>query len=184
MPLTPLTGSTSYASTSDFLIRYDVRTVGDLLSDTDVSLSAGEVVSSTRLQALLDQASGEVETACSAGKRYQPDDLDALIDNGGNGAQYLIGLVCDLTMWKLMNRRPSPVATAPPGPAQSALDALQLLRGGERILAFEEAAEAGKQVRFLTQSGCTITKVASRYFGFPRCCNGCGQSSANCGCGC
>lgn len=180
MALTPLTGSTSYATPTQFLDRYDVRTVGDLLSDTDTSLTASEVLTSTRLQAILDQASGDVETACVAGRRYVPDDLDALIANGGNSAHYLIGLVCDLAMYKIMNRRPSPVATAPPGPAQTALDALQLLRGGERILGFEEAATAGVRVQFINQNRCSITNQAARYFGYPLCgtcdsnsCGGC-----------
>lgn len=181
MTMTPLTGSTSYATPTQFLDRYDVRTVGDLLSDTDVSLSSGEVLTSTRLQALLDQASGEIETAAVAGLRYRPDDLDALITNGGNGAQYLVGLVCDLAMYKLMNRRPSPVATAPPGPAQAALDALQMLRDGERIFGFVEAGVAGMTVTKVSGQ-CSIVSSAQRYFGFPLCGGCCNTVGANNSC--
>jgi hypothetical protein len=173
MALTPLTSATTYATNLQFLERYDVRTVADLLSDSDTTLTTSQVQSSTRLTTLLQQASGDIEAACVAGLRYLPTDLQALLTNGGTGAEYLIGLTCDLAMWKLMNRRPSPVATSPPGPAAAALEALQLLRGGERILAFQEAGNAGVEVD-IEQPCCTITTTASRYFGFPDCNSCCG----------
>lgn len=173
MALAPLTSATSYATNAQFLDRYDVRTVADLLSDSDVTLTTAAVTASTRLTALLRQASGDIEAACVAGLRYQPVDLNALLTNGGNGADFLIGLTCDLAMWKIMNRRPSPVATEPPGPAKMALATLDLLRDGKRILSFQESANAGVEID-LAQPCCTVTTQAARYFGFPNCGSCCG----------
>lgn len=183
MPQTPLTSATSYATNDQMIDRYDVRTLGDLLSDTDTSLSSSEVSNSTRLTTLLKQASGEVEAACVAGRRYVPEDLQAMLDDDGVGADLLIGLVCDIAMWRIMNRRPSPVATDPPGPAKSALQALEQLRGGERIFPFDQSADAGKTVEKVgIEHGCNIVTAASRYFGFPLCGGCCGGGNTTSGC--
>ena len=160
MAQTPLTGSSAYATNADFLERYDARTVGDLLSDQGKRLQPSSISGSTRLTALLQQVSGEIEVAAVAGKRYQPEDLTALT---GNAQQFLVGMVCDLALWRLLNRRP--MIQQMPLQCQQAFQLLELLRGGERIFPTDEAADAGVNIERVSETDCLLTEKAKRYFG-------------------
>lgn len=165
MAQTPLTGSSAYATNAQLLERYDVRTVADLLSDAGRRLSAGEVTNSTRLSALLQQVSGEIEAAAVAGRRYLPADLAALT---GNAKEFLIGLVCDLVLLRLFSRRPGlyPVPTQ----CQRAELMLETLREGQRIFPTEESASAGMTVERVDETDTFLTECGRRYFGNLDCC--------------
>lgn len=167
MAQTPLTTDTAYASTTDFTERYDSRTTADLLSDSGKRLTASQVASSTRLSTLLLQCSGEVEVAAVAGRRYLPEDLNALT---GAAQQVLVGLVCDLALWRLLSRRP--LVQPMPVQCQFALDLLERLRGGERIFPTSESSTAGVNVERVSETDCLLTEKAKRYFGCS-CCDGC-----------
>lgn len=135
---TPLSGASAYCTAAQLVQRYDTRTVGDLLSDSGTRLTAAQVLSSTVLAALLKQASGMLESACLVGKRYTPDDLAAL---EGNSAELAAGLVADLAIWLLYNRRPERRKEMP-GQVEVAFEFLDKIRSGERIFGFVEHAES------------------------------------------
>lgn len=142
---TPVSGAAAYCTVAQFLQSYDVRTVGQLLSDTNVAYTVTDInnIGSTAnltLLALLQKASGMLESACLLGNRYAPADLSGLT---GNSAQFLAGLVADLAMWLLWNRRPDR-KTPIPAQASVALDWLESLRTGDRIFGTQEAMNAGE----------------------------------------
>lgn len=154
------------------IVRYDVRTLGDLLSDTGTRLTSSQVQSSTVLDTLLLQASGEVETACIAGERYLPADLDAL---EGASLEKLKGLVCGLTMGYLIDRRPN-VITTEPKQVSKAFELLNQLREGERIFSLDGAAAAGMTVERIVENCAFVSKRAYRMLG------GCGPSAGQQNC--
>lgn len=163
MPQTPLTSALGYCTIAEFLNFADLRTVGDLVSDTDereTSLTNNDV-----LLAAIQRASGMVESAAVIGNRYLPSDLAALT---GSAQQLLIGLVADLVIGILYKRRPN--KGDPPGSYKEALDMLQQLREGERIFPTQESADAGlpehqieTPIDVENRNGLSV--VAHRYFG-------------------
>lgn len=153
--MTPLSGENTYCTAAQLVMWVDWRVVADYAADPldpdderptraevlDEGTDVGAVV-----LAHLVAASGELETACVAGKRYTPDDLRAVLDADPpiNGATYIQRLVANLAVWSLMQRRHPETADPEKSPgAKGALAVLEMLRKGERILPFEEAAEAG-----------------------------------------
>lgn len=161
MVMTPSSGSTPYASAADFAERYDIRTIGDLLSDLGVRLPAGQVLTSSRLTTLLMQASGMLESAALAGKRYTTEDLAALT---GNSKEYMKGIICDLVIWVLLGRRPTREGGIPEI-VKGAVEAVELLRHGHRIFAFTEVQDAGKNVIVADTPAPLLTSRARRLFG-------------------
>jgi len=160
MPLTPASSASAYCTAEEFLERFDVRWVGDLLSDTGQKLTPPDVKTSTLLTSLLKEASGDVEAACFAGKRYDKDDLAALT---GNSVQMLRGIVAGLTAFYLWERRPERRGEMPKR-CEIALQKLQALRNGDRIFAFTESAEAGKDSPVVLPAT-TLVSRTTRYFG-------------------
>lgn len=158
---TPVSNTNPYCSAAQFLEHYDARPVGDYLSDTTGRLSPDEILTSPKLEALLKKASGLIESALLAGRRYRPDDLLALT---GNSATFLVGLTADLTMWLLLNRRPNRVGPVPTQ-CQLALETLEQLRGGERILGLESQVAAGETIDNVTPPDTLLTNRAHRHFG-------------------
>lgn len=172
MAKTPLTGS-AYATATDMIARYDVRTLGDLLSDNEnVRLTSAQVLASTTLATLLSEASGEVEGVAFARRVYEPDDFAALTDNG---LAKLAGVICAVCLQKCMARRPSRVKELPQQMVLALAD-LERLRLGDHIFAFSETADAGAEVITVTNDQmvpCPISKRGFRYFGIqpvPGCC--------------
>lgn len=162
MAKTSFSGSSSYATADDLIRRYDPRSLGDLLSDSGTRMGIGTIQSDPRVTSLLAQTSGMIESACLAGKRYHPSDLSSLT---GNSKEFLIGLICDLSMWVILNRRPDRKGAIPPQ-CTFALDTLEALRRGERIFGFEETAEAGKFVESKRKDReSLLSGQAFRYFG-------------------
>lgn len=173
---TPASGTTPYAQPSDMLNRYDARSLGKLLSDTGAEMDQGDIPTSTVLTALLQQASGLIESACVVGMRYNINpqasppinDLAALT---GNSQQLLIGLVCDLTYWYLWNRRPHRERKSElPAQVEMAFDWLDRLRNGEAIFGLLENIQASV-VSDVYETPQTIAQrngvvfQAERYFG-------------------
>lgn len=133
------------------------------------------VLGDSTLAAILLDASGELESACIIGNRYKPEDLQALLVDDGAGAGLLRAIVAHLAFWRLCQRR-MPLSGDPkqvPG-AQQSLDALSMLRDGERIFPFVESADAGLPDTVnpsdpLTNPNVvnTINVQACRFFGSP-----------------
>ena len=168
-PQTPFTSATPYASPQDFLNRYDVRTVGQLLNDSDTSpaLTQAQVLASAKLNALLMEASGDLEAAVIRGQRYTPTDLATIVSNAGVAKEWVVGLICAITAGKLCDRRFD--RQEPPPPAKRADEILELLGQGQRIIPTQESAAAGFQIPQLAPplpSGpCLVIEVARRYLG-------------------
>lgn len=133
----------AYATAQDLLLRYDARRVSDLVSDTgsrSVYPDQSPVVA-----AVLDDASGMVESACRASQRYTANDLQALT---GNTSALLKRLVCDLAFGLLVARRgyssQDQRVMAPQTEAANGM--LEMLRRGERIFSDQDNADAGVNV--------------------------------------
>lgn len=136
---TPSSSSTAYASSSDMTARYDVRTLCQLVSDTETAASPASLGANTRLSTCLLDASGMVEAAALAARTYTPDDLAAL---DGAGLAYLKRLVCDLAMGLLYLARPDP-ELEPPKTYELAMEALDKIRKGELVFGLLEQQQAG-----------------------------------------
>ncbi len=148
MVQTPLTSAAPYCTPAALIEGRDRRQVADLCSDDgdgprptyrcllDAGTPPGQI-----LLASLSAASWDVESACVAGGRYTPADLQALTGVGRAG---LVRLTAALAFWRLMQRR-HPATSSPksvPG-AEEAADTLERLRTGERVFPFQETADAG-----------------------------------------
>lgn len=138
---TPVSTATSYCSGSDFLVWYDVRTVGEALSDDNVTIAPDQVPANAKLEKILLQASGKVEAATLLGKKYTLADLAALT---GASKAFLQGLVADLAAPKVIGRRftefPDYVARL-----QEAEGVLSALAKGEIIFGLQDQIDAGIQ---------------------------------------
>jgi len=135
-------GAASYATVADFLRRYDARSIGDLVADDGLRVAADSLPGNDIIEALLSQASGRLEAACIMGERYSPADLAALVAAGKNGSEFLIGLVCSLTIETVYRRRPTPEMQEFPETAE-ADRMLNALASGKMVLGFTEAMTAG-----------------------------------------
>jgi hypothetical protein len=149
--MTPATAAAPYLTPQQLLQHVDWRVVADLAADvdadgprpskrslTDPAAKPGAVVAAHTLA-----ASGELETALVAGQRYAVADVQALLATTAGG-MYLVRLLASLTHWSLAQRRDPASADAEDVPgAKAALGVLEALRKGERILPFQEAAQAG-----------------------------------------
>jgi hypothetical protein len=146
------------------VLRYDARTVGQLLSDEDKPVALADVLISDELFTLLMDASGEVESACVVGNRYVIDpttvpptnDLAALT---GASQQRLKRLVCDICMFYLWTRRPLRDPKPLPAPVEMAYAYLDKLRSGEALFGLKENINASLIQDYLE----TAQDVQDRY---------------------
>lgn len=131
----------AYATPTDLLARKDARTLGDLVTDVSERVSPEDLLTDTKLQAALDDASGEIDAALLQGKRYSVADLTAL---NGNSQKYLIRLTCDIAWGLLCERRSYGVDDERRQAAfKSRREALERLRKGEHVFDLEAVKEAG-----------------------------------------
>ncbi len=169
MAQTPLTSATAYATGTQLLNYHDGRKIGDLVND-DGSRETAVAANAIVAKALL-RASGDVEAACLKGGRYKPVDLAALLTGGGAGAEFLIGLVCDIAFWHLCKRRHKLAVKAKEiAGVDEAFETLQALSAGEQILSFLESAEAGlpsTETETVDQKDDRqgVATIAERFFG-------------------
>lgn len=162
---TPVSSATSYATPGQFLVAYDVRQIGDLIGDADARVDATAILTDPNVAAALNAASGEIESACLVGEKYNPTNLNALT---GMSAARLQKLCADLAFWNLLVRRyPTAQATETYKAAQ---ETLQKLRYGELVFGLQENMDAGKpNSTFVSQNTiCQLglnTTIARRMFG-------------------
>jgi hypothetical protein len=129
----------AYVDSDDLINFYDQNTVEDLLSDT--GNYTGPIESDTKLTALAEAASGQVEAACGVSNLYSPTDLAALT---GNSLALLKRLVCQLLMVTLVRRRPEKWADEYWKKMEEGAEAyLDRLRKGERLFDDASKREAG-----------------------------------------
>ncbi len=122
------------------------------------TLALGGIVSPmltlATVAAALGWGAGEIESACFAGARYSPADLNSLT---GVSLQNLQGLNAGLALYKLFRFRD-------PNKAMSDEEALhfqklQQLRLGERIFGLQEVADAGVGMEVTNQSNSMIDQL-------------------------
>jgi hypothetical protein len=169
MPQTPLSGTSSYVTPQDVLNRYDARTVGELLVDDDTQprLTVAQILLDSKMLALCQDASGELESALVAGNRQDPLDLAAIMATPCNAQQYVNRLLASLVMGYLLERRPDRFPM--PESVKTTREFIELLRQGQRILPTVEAALAGVHVppiQLPILNFPLVTDEAFRYFGF------------------
>ncbi len=160
------TSAASYLTAAEFLKRADLRTVGDLCSDTGTRITAAALLTNDNLTAALLDASGILEQAMLRGQLYQPVDLAALT---GAGQAALFRLLTRLTTCLLFERRPD-LELKQPWLWEAVEEQLQKLREGERIFSFLETQAAGilndvTETATDVQARDGITYQMKRYFG-------------------
>jgi phage gp36-like protein len=129
----------AYATPQDLTHFYDESIVADLVDDGGEGVA--DLKTNPTLLALLDSASGRVESACSVASLYSPEDLAAL---SGTSKALLTELVCDLAMIRLLRRRQTTKYEELRNQIQDAEEYLDRLRKGERIFGgMAEVREAG-----------------------------------------
>lgn len=130
----------SYADPAAMMVRYDVRTLGDIVSDDGIRRSSTDLLTDANLLAALADASGEIEAALLQGRRYSAIDLSGLT---GNTQAYLIRLTCTIAWGLLYERRPSYQSDLRDDALDRAEEALEKLRRGEHIFNLDENKDAG-----------------------------------------
>lgn len=129
----------AYATGDDLAIRYDIDLIRDLASDRD-PVDRDAISDYPRVVAALEDASGEVEVALTAGGRYSAIQLSELAGNSGN---HLKQIVCGLAMAALHRRRPeSADRDFIESIARDAREAIRALRRGENVFGLQETIQA------------------------------------------
>lgn len=127
-----------YITEAELLLAFDDRTVGQLASDTGTAV----VLDGTNVEIknAVKRASAMVESAVLRGSRYTLAELAALqtADDWS-----LKGLVAELTLAKLYERRPGTIPQDTKDMLTKARDKLELLQKGERIFNDAGAKDAG-----------------------------------------
>lgn len=161
--MTPNSSLTSFCSGAQFVVIYDWRTIAELLSDTDASLTnATQVANSTVLAELLMEATGQIEMATSIGNRYQvyqnqPSDLAVLAATQTASGARLRRLNAAIALEYCWRRRPDKEMPPMPEFEEAALT-LKALADGEAIFGFVETMSAGLVQDFVE----TATDVEQR----------------------
>ena len=129
----------AYASITDLITRRDKRLIGELMGDMNDTPTDAELLASTTLEALLVDASGQVESAMLSGKRYEPADLESLT---GNSLGFLKKIVCTIAMADLYERRPGYHMEQAKAYTELAQAYLKSLRNGENLFNLDSHASA------------------------------------------
>jgi phage gp36-like protein len=128
----------AYAEPSDLLARHDNTVVAELCSEDEHAVPAEDLATDTNLLAALEDASGEVESACLIGKRYSVEDLEGLT---GNSLAKLKRITCTIAMANLLERRPVVHVQEAEKLLERAEKYLEQLRTGQRIFNLEDQVD-------------------------------------------
>lgn len=128
-----------YALAADLQLRYDDRLLQQLSSDDGSNGTVNDA--NTIIHAALDDASAQIESHALLGGRYTETDLsDLYTDEDAR----LIGLSCDLAMYRLYVRRGSQIPESMVAKFNEALRTLEDLRAGKQVFRHAESIAAGK----------------------------------------
>src|ERR1700678_3156865 len=117
---------TPYAAGSDLVVRFDSRTILNLVQDAGVALSILEINNNPVILAALADASSLIDSNAMVGGRYNTAQLALMT---GQPANILVMLTCRLAMGGLYIRR----GQTPPAWYDEANNILKLLRDGSLI---------------------------------------------------
>jgi phage gp36-like protein len=159
----------SYAQPQDAIDRIDVRRWGDLVLDNGVRATANQLLTNTRLIAVLNDASGLIDAALLRGGRYAPTDLQTLATTTNNGWYLLLRINVDIAYALALEARgysESEIGSMAPGYAK-ALEYLDRLMEGQWIFGLAPVVAAGgvPKVVPLSNNITLLTQAARRYFG-------------------
>jgi phage gp36-like protein len=165
--LTPLSGTTAYATPADLIARYDKRDIAQWASDTGLPITETKLPNDLNVLAALADASGDIEAACLMSDRYLPQDLGAL---QGNSQNLLKRLTCELAIGYLYERRLRRGEESEPAAYKRGLETLERLRKGEWVFGFVEHGDAGVVSHQVEAAGDVearnmTTFLSARYFG-------------------
>lgn len=166
---TLVSGSSPWCSGAQFLVRYDVRTVAECLSDTDVPLDLATVATNAKLAAFLQASSGKFESAVLMKKAYTLDDLAVLTAPGSNMREWIAEIIADLTAPKVLGRRFIEFPDYKER-LKEAQDVLAELAEGKRIFGIAAVIDAGTldskvETPADVELRNMITLQSGRYFG-------------------
>lgn len=130
----------AYASATDLIARYDARLIGDLVADDNTQVAPADLSGNTKLAAALDDASGDIDAALLASRRYSADDLSGLT---GTALAHLKRMTCDIAMSYLRQRR----ADWNPEQVKAFMEVaeahLERLRKGINVFGLDDQMDAG-----------------------------------------
>jgi len=179
---TPSSGTSAYATPQDMVTRYDFRTIGELLiDDEDTTISDPSLITTVggtyynALVTLLEDASGLIESACTAAGNYVINTSSSPVRNDlaaltGNSQNMLKRMVCALTIEYLWRRRPRRDIGKYTVEIEEARENLEKIRNGAWIFGILEHQAAG-QMNDLVELASDVynrqgpVEEMSRYFG-------------------
>jgi len=163
----------AYASGDDFVARYDVRLIGDLISDTGTQIPVGSVPTNSNLLAALTDASSAVDAAVFVGNRYTPVQMASLSETA---AAFVRRLVCDLTLVYLKRRRGRFDTDKDAALLKEVNATLDSLRKGDDLLLLNNQTEAQASTIELARPEmvpvarpCTIRNSTLNYYPIRQC---------------
>lgn len=137
----------AYAAVADLIARRDERFIGQLATDKDEPLTHAEILASTVISEALVDASGEVEAAMIAGKRYSPTELVGLT---GNSLGLLKRITCTIAIANLLERRPGIHQEASKQYFEQAQAYLERLRTGANLFNLADESNTNAAIPDLT----------------------------------
>ena len=128
----------AYGAPADLILRFDANDIASMISDTGVPVDLGDLDTNGVLLALLADSSGRIDAAAMVGGLYTTSDLAGMT---GNSAALLTALCCDLTMVRLIRRRPGKVSVDDTAKmVEEVENYLDRLKKGERVFGNVAAA--------------------------------------------
>lgn len=142
----------SYLTTEEFLTRFDVDMLIELMTDDRVVPDRKDLATNTRILAVIQDASGRVESSLLQGGRYTTKNLTELTDNS---QQYLKRIVATIALTYLLSSRPSLFSEIREQMSVEANEYLKELSSGKEVLTIDANIQAGlidmsKETRNLT----------------------------------
>lgn len=134
------TSGTAWATGDDLVAYFDARTIGQIISDTGTTVAIGSVPSHAVVTRMLLVASGAVNSALMASKRYSEADLSGLDDPS---AELLRSITCDIAMYNLLRRRLDLYPDRQEQMRKLSESHLERLRKGEIVLDVQSVKDAG-----------------------------------------
>lgn len=160
----------AHATVDDLLKRYDLRRIGDLVNDNDTRATSTDLNNASSpagavVQTALSDASGMINSAILAGKRYKLTDF---INMSDESKALLKRLCCDLAYAFLVSRRGYGATDleAMTSRAKESEMILEQLRQGERLFEVEENQNAALPNQAVISNKVSLfSKELDRYFG-------------------
>ena len=130
----------NYADGDDMVTRFDVRLLGDLVTDDNTRIAAAAVPADANLGVAITDATERINSALRQANRYTTDDLAQLVTDGD--AQ-LKRICCALAMEHLYQRRGSAIPDGFQVAIDDAKDVLEQIRLGNNVLQVDGAIQSG-----------------------------------------